>query len=116
MLIRVSAPLSPLPPQFRRQPTNTVAQVIAARSDSVAPFGDGRTHRRPEAAWSRRKTLLPPDHVSRAYFNYGIPTDQAEKFKGSVHGEALLKNRDMAAPTCNDCHGNHGAAPPGATS
>jgi predicted CXXCH cytochrome family protein len=24
-----------------------------------------------------------------------------------------VTQNDMAAPTCNDCHGNHGAAPPG---
>lgn len=47
---------------------------------------------------------------------YGIPTDQFEKFKGSVHGRALLDNEDTGAPACNDCHGNHGATPPGITS
>jgi predicted CXXCH cytochrome family protein len=47
---------------------------------------------------------------------YGIPTDQSEKFAGSVHGVALLENRDTGAPACNDCHGNHGARPPGVTS
>ena len=44
---------------------------------------------------------------------YQIRTDQMELYSKSVHGEALLKNRDISAPTCNDCHGNHGAAPPG---
>jgi len=47
---------------------------------------------------------------------YGIPTNQYELYQRSAHGEALLKNRDLAAPTCNDCHGNHGAAPPGVDS
>ena len=45
--------------------------------------------------------------------SYKIPTDQVEQYGKSVHGEALMKNRDLAAPTCNSCHGNHGAAPPG---
>ena len=44
---------------------------------------------------------------------YKIPTDQFEKFSKSVHGIALLQKNDVAAPACNDCHGNHGAAPPG---
>jgi Cytochrome c3 len=44
---------------------------------------------------------------------YKLPTNQLELFTQSVHGQALLKNRDISAPTCNDCHGNHGAAPPG---
>jgi hypothetical protein len=47
---------------------------------------------------------------------YGIPTDQYEKFAQSVHGVALLENQDTGAPACNDCHGNHGATPPGITS
>jgi hypothetical protein len=45
--------------------------------------------------------------------SYGIPTNQIQLYTSSVHGIALLKNRDLAAPTCNSCHGNHGAAPPG---
>lgn len=48
--------------------------------------------------------------------SYKIPTDQYAKFVGSVHGAALLEKQDTAAPACNDCHGNHGAAPPGVDS
>jgi predicted CXXCH cytochrome family protein len=44
---------------------------------------------------------------------YGIPTDQYANYRRSVHAAALLERRDTAAPACNDCHGNHGAAPPG---
>ncbi|MEP0821518.1 MAG: cytochrome c3 family protein [Ignavibacterium sp.] len=47
---------------------------------------------------------------------YGIPTDQYESFAASVHGVALLEKHDPGAPACNDCHGNHGAAPPGVQS
>ena len=47
---------------------------------------------------------------------YSIPTDQHEKYQGSVHGQALLTRGDLAAPACNDCHGNHGATPPGLSS
>jgi len=43
---------------------------------------------------------------------FDIPTDQLEKYKNSVHGIALFEKGDMYAPTCNDCHGNHGAVPP----
>ena len=42
-----------------------------------------------------------------------IPTDQLEKYQASVHGQRRLKERDPGAPACSDCHGNHGAAPPG---
>jgi hypothetical protein len=44
---------------------------------------------------------------------YGIPTNQYELYKKSVHGVALLQNQDQRAPTCSTCHGTHGAAPPG---
>jgi predicted CXXCH cytochrome family protein len=47
---------------------------------------------------------------------YGIPTDQVEAYKTSVHGKKLLEDGDVSAPVCNDCHGNHGAAPPGLAS
>jgi hypothetical protein len=48
--------------------------------------------------------------------SYGIATDQPRKYSQSVHAEALIKKQDLSAPTCNDCHGNHGATPPGITS
>jgi predicted CXXCH cytochrome family protein len=35
-----------------------------------------------------------------------------EDWLASVHAEALLKKDDLSAPTCNNCHGNHGAVPP----
>jgi len=47
---------------------------------------------------------------------YRIPTDQFKKFSMSVHGVALLQKHDAGAPACNDCHGNHGATPPGVES
>lgn len=48
--------------------------------------------------------------------SYGIPTDQFAQFSKSVHGVALLVKHDLSAPACNDCHGNHGATPPGVES
>jgi hypothetical protein len=42
-----------------------------------------------------------------------IPIDQYAKWRQSVHAAALLDREDLSAPTCNDCHGNHGATPPG---
>ena len=42
-----------------------------------------------------------------------LPTDQFALWRRSVHAGALLDKGDFSAPTCNDCHGNHGAAPPG---
>ena len=45
-----------------------------------------------------------------------LPIDQFALYQKSVHYAALTKGHDLSAPTCNDCHGNHGAAPPGAGS
>ncbi len=43
---------------------------------------------------------------------FDINSQVVAQYRGSVHGTALLLHGDVAAPTCNDCHGNHGAAPP----
>ena len=48
--------------------------------------------------------------------NYKIPTNQFTDFVESVHGKMLLENKDTGSPACNDCHGNHGAMPPGISS
>jgi len=45
-----------------------------------------------------------------------LPVDQYDRWRRSVHAAALLEKGDLSAPTCNDCHGNHGAAPPGVES
>jgi hypothetical protein len=41
-----------------------------------------------------------------------LPVDQYALWSESVHASALLEREDLSAPTCNDCHGNHGAVPP----
>jgi len=43
-------------------------------------------------------------------------SDEYGRWKVSVHAKAVLEKGDIAAPTCNDCHGNHGAMPPGVES
>ena len=56
-------------------------------------------------------------HSNKDYMKeYGISTDQYEKYTKSVHGIALLQKHDLTAPVCNSCHGNHGAVPPGVES
>ncbi|KAA3656520.1 MAG: hypothetical protein DWQ10_15210, partial [Calditrichaeota bacterium] len=56
-------------------------------------------------------------HSDNEYMKeYNIATKQYDDYAGSVHGIALLENQDTGAPACNDCHGNHGAMPPGLTS
>lgn len=46
------------------------------------------------------------------YHGRPIGHDQFDLWSTSVHAELLLKKGDLSAPTCNDCHGNHGAVAP----
>ena len=53
-------------------------------------------------------------HADASYMSeYKIPVNQFAGYSNSVHHQALVVNRDLSAPTCTTCHGNHGAAPPG---
>lgn len=56
-----------------------------------------------------------PEHMKGYTLAGGkpIPTNQRAEYERSVHYAALTRRNDLSAPTCNDCHGNHGAAPPG---
>jgi len=47
---------------------------------------------------------------------YKIATNQVADYKESVHYHALTVANDLSAPTCNSCHGSHGATPPGVQS
>jgi hypothetical protein len=53
-------------------------------------------------------------HADAEYMSdFNIKTNQYDEYVQSVHGKALLEKNDVrGAPACNDCHGNHGAAPP----
>jgi predicted CXXCH cytochrome family protein len=55
------------------------------------------------------------DHMRGRQLPGGVPlpTNQLTDYQKSVHYAALTSGNDLSAPTCNDCHGNHGAAPPG---
>jgi predicted CXXCH cytochrome family protein len=56
-------------------------------------------------------------HANADYMkDYAIATDHYQKYKASIHASALYEKQDLSAPTCNDCHGNHGATPPGIAS
>jgi hypothetical protein len=46
----------------------------------------------------------------------GLRRNYYTEYAESVHGQALLVEHDLGAPACNDCHGNHGASPPGVKS
>ncbi len=53
-------------------------------------------------------------HADATYMKqYNITIDQLQEYKQSVHWKIMSEKGDLSSPTCNDCHGNHGAAPPG---
>ncbi|MBI3463347.1 MAG: cytochrome c3 family protein, partial [Planctomycetes bacterium] len=54
--------------------------------------------------------------ANRAYANRPLGYHQFDEWSRGVHGRALLDKGDLSAATCNDCHGNHGAMPPGVDS
>ena len=47
---------------------------------------------------------------------YGLKGTELADYERSVHYAALTRKNDLSAPTCNDCHGSHGATPPGVSS
>jgi predicted CXXCH cytochrome family protein len=51
--------------------------------------------------------------ADRKYNGRLIGTHQYEQWMKGVHAQAMYKKGDRSAPTCNDCHGNHAAMPPG---
>ncbi len=56
-------------------------------------------------------------HSSPEYMQaYGIPVNEVAEYKQSMHAQALYEKKDLSAPVCNDCHGDHGATPPQVTS
>jgi predicted CXXCH cytochrome family protein len=77
---------------------------------SIRPSSDPRSSIYP----TRVADTCGSCHANSKYMaSYKIPTDQVEKYKKSVHWSIMTSKGDLSAPTCNDCHGNHGAAPPG---
>src|SRR6266508_3706968 len=84
---------------FRGKPTG---QTIIATC--------ARCHSDPELM----RTFAPRQRVDQAAeYASSVHGTQLADYQKSVHHAARTKGNDLSAPTCNDCHGNHGAAPPG---
>ena len=80
---------------------------------AIRPPNDSRSSVHP----TRVANTCGSCHAKAEYMGpYKIPTDQLEKYQQSVHWKMISQKSDLTAPTCNDCHGNHGAAPPGVSS
>jgi hypothetical protein len=85
---------------------------IRAPTDPQSPVYAGRV------AETCARCHADPKHMAGYRLPDGrpLPVDQYALWKQSVHANALLEKEDLSAPTCNDCHGNHGAVPPGVDS
>jgi hypothetical protein len=79
---------------------------IRRKTDPDAPVYPTHVAETCSRCHSNAKTMAP----------YPIPTDQYARWRISVHAKAMFEKNDLTAPTCNDCHGNHGATPPGVQS
>ncbi len=108
--------------QVKRYYTSVHGQRLKTGDDNVAGCADCHTSHAILPAKDARSTVFALNvpstcntcHGDASYMSgYGIPTNQYEYFAQSVHGIALLEREDTGAPACNDCHGNHGATPPG---
>lgn len=80
---------------------HAVVRVRDSRSP-VAPLNVARTCSQCHADAGRMKAF---GHDARVFADWS----------SSVHANALLSRGDTSAPTCNTCHGSHGATPPGVT-
>lgn len=90
--------------------TNVATCVSCHPAHQIRPSSDALSSVHPQ----RVAETCASCHADSAYMRaYPIPTDQLAKYRRSVHWEMLNEQGDLSAPTCNDCHGNHGAAPPG---
>ena len=80
---------------------HAVVRVRDSRSP-VAPLNVAKTCSQCHGDAERMKAF---GHDARVFSDWST----------SVHANALLKRGDTSAPTCNTCHGSHGATPPGVT-
>lgn len=112
--------------QLEKYKTSVHGQLLFGKKDSkvancischsVHEIGDAKMPHSSTHPLNLHKTCgkchADPDYMK----GYKIGTNQVSDFVSSVHGIALLEHEDLGAPACNDCHGNHGAAPPGVSS
>ncbi len=107
--------------QYAQYLTSTHGKRLAAGDTAVANCVDCHgVHniREVKDPLSPVHPLRLPETCARCHANaalmakYKLPVTQFEEYRQSVHWEALAKRRDLSAPSCASCHGNHGATPP----
>ncbi|MGE5276328.1 MAG: hypothetical protein ACM3SU_04980 [Acidobacteriota bacterium] len=87
----------------------TVAQCASCHgAHGILPVKDSRSPVSPH----RIASTCNHCHGDAALMSaHKLPSDVYAKYSRSVHFRAREKG-DLSAPSCNSCHGNHGAVPP----
>ncbi len=97
-------------------------QLLAQGDENVATCFDCHGGHATQAVDDPRSSVYPTNlpatcancHADEERMEpYGIPTNQYELYKKSVHGRALMIYGNTEAPSCSTCHGSHGATLPG---
>jgi len=111
--------------QLSQYETSRHGQLLKSGDTKVAVCTDCHGSHGIQSARSPKSLTFPwniPQTCGRCHSDKGlmegtrVPTDQLDDYKASVHAKALFEKKDLSAPVCNDCHGNHGAFPPSVTS
>lgn len=107
--------------QYAEYQTSVHGKRIAAGDEAAATCIDCHSVHDIRAVQDSLSPVHPlrlPETCARCHADvahmakYKIPTNQFAEYRQSVHWEALAKRRDLSAPSCASCHGNHGATPP----
>jgi Cytochrome c3/Doubled CXXCH motif (Paired_CXXCH_1) len=107
--------------QYELYQTSIHGKRLAAGDDTVATCIDCHSVHDIRAVKDGLSPVHPlrlPETCARCHADqqkmakYGIPTNQFDDYRTSVHWNALKIRGDLSAPNCASCHGNHGAKPP----
>jgi predicted CXXCH cytochrome family protein len=110
--------------QFSQYLTSAHGRAMAKGESRVATCSDChgahgvvrvRDPRSPVAPLNAAKTCAHCHADPERMKAFGHDASPFADWSTSVHAAALVKRGDTSAPTCNTCHGSHGATPPGVT-
>lgn len=108
--------------QYAQYLTSVHGQQMAKGNDRVATCSDCHGAHGMLPVRDARSPVAPPHVETTCAKCHADPArmtpfkrspDIPDDWAHSVHADALLKRGDASAPTCNTCHGSHGATPPG---
>ena len=108
--------------QLAQYVTSVHGQQMAKGEDRVATCSDCHGAHGIKRVGDARAPVAPPNvahtcarcHADAARMKpFGREPTPLADWSASVHATALLRRGDRSAPTCNTCHGSHGAVPPG---